>query len=356
MYDPNVARRVGVDPDHAAIETYGGMMEYLGTERHELLGPPGRYFSYSNEAFGLLGAVVERVSGRPFEAFLDNELLRPAGMCHTTFDTGVMRRFPEVTVLYSPDRTNPRDGLVASEEWWEDTCLRAAGGLRTNVDDLLRYLEIFLRDGRVGRERIVAARTVGRMLRPAIEIRPGQWYGYGIFVRPDYHGTPLGYHSGGLKGVSSEIVVLPHRGIGGVVLSNAEQVPAPRVVEGAINRLAQLPLTTPFVEIPPSVARPTSLREYGGWYGSGEGIWARVTPHRNHLRLDFKGIEVTMQGLRLRPIGHDRFVVRIGGETGYLPFLRDRDRRVWAAALGWRIVRKRELRDLRLARRGRLRW
>ncbi|MGI0156212.1 MAG: serine hydrolase domain-containing protein, partial [Thermoplasmata archaeon] len=65
-YDPRVARRVGVDPDHRPIDTYEQLMEHLRTTRYRLLGPPGRYFSYSNEAFGLLGAVIERLTGRTY--------------------------------------------------------------------------------------------------------------------------------------------------------------------------------------------------------------------------------------------------------------------------------------------------
>ena len=40
-YDPRVARRVGIDPDHPPIDTYEGLMEFLGTTRYRLLGPPG---------------------------------------------------------------------------------------------------------------------------------------------------------------------------------------------------------------------------------------------------------------------------------------------------------------------------
>jgi CubicO group peptidase (beta-lactamase class C family) len=358
-YDPKVARRVGIDPDHSPIDTYEGILEYLATTPYRLLGPPGAQFSYSNEAFGLLGAVIERASGRPYERFVEDEILRPAGMHSSTFDTGIMFRLPEVTTLYSPNWTHPKQGWSASQEWWEDTCLRAAGALRTNIEDLFRYLEIYLRNGRVGRERIVSPDSLAAMLRPAVEIQPGLSYGYGIAVRPDYHGHLLAFHSGGLKGVSSMFAVVPELGLGGAVLANADSVPSERLLEGAMNQRLGLPLGTPFIPVPPrSPPLPSqrSLREYAGWYCSGEGIWTKVTSRRGHLRLDYRGIEVTTRGLKLVPLGADRFRVRVGGSTGHVEFVRNPAGRVWALKTGWRLVRRRDLRELPRARRGRMVW
>ncbi len=355
-YDPRVARRVGVDPDHAPIDTYEGLLDYLGTERYRWLGPPGAQFSYSNEGFGLLGAVVERASGRTYESFLEEELFRPAGFSHTTFDTGIMFRSPEVTKLYSPDWTHPGRPLVASDEWWEDTCLRAAGAIRTNVEDLLRYLEIYLDGGRVGGERIVSAKSVAAMLTPRVEISPGLSYGYGIAVRPDFHGHRLAFHDGGLKGVSSQFAVLPDAKVGGCVLANSDMAPVDRVLQEGITGLLGLPRTARFVDLPPAGPRPASLAEYAGWYCSGEGIWVRVTPRRGHLRFDFQGIEVTAKGLKLRPHGGDGFVLRRGGRSAWVPFVRDRAGRIDAVRQGWRIVRRRSPRELPLARRGRMVW
>jgi CubicO group peptidase (beta-lactamase class C family) len=355
-YDPKVARKVGVDPDHPPIDTYEGLMNYLATERYRLLGPPGRFFSYSNEGFGLLGAVVERASGRTYERFVEEEILRPAGMHRTTFDTGIMFRYPEVTTLYSPNWKRGKGPLVASQEWWEDTCLRAAGALRTNVDDLLAYLEVYLHAGKVGRERVVSPESVNAMLRPRIEIQPGLSYGYGITVRPDYHGTLLAFHGGGLKGVSSLFAVLPHAGIAGTVLANADQVPSGLALQGGVNQLLGLPMRTPFVDVPPPGPKPASLAEYGGWYCSGEGIWIEVTPRRDHLRFDFRGIELTKRGLRLRPHGNDGFVVRTRGETDWLRFERTAAGRLWAVHQGWRVVRRRDPRTLARARKGRMVW
>jgi len=355
-YDPRVARRVGIDPDHAPIDTYEQLLRYLSAERYALLGPPGQVFSYCNEGFGLLGAIVERASGRSYESFVEEELLRPAGMTSTTFDTGVLFRRPEVTTLYSPRWTGRRHPLEPSEEWWEDACLRAAGSLRTNVADLLRYLEIFLRNGRVDRERVVAARSVAEMLRPRVAVGRSISYGYGIAVRPDYHGTLLAFHPGGLKGVSSYVAAVPRRRVAGAALTNAEGAPAGAMLSAAVNLALGLPMRTPFEETPRPLARPVPTRPYEGWYCSGEGIWALVRARRGGLRLDFRGIEDVARNIPLRPAGNDEFVLRQPGKPVVVRFARGGSGKVDSVFLDWRVVRRRRPSELPLAARGTMVW
>ena len=355
-YDPRVARHVGVNPDHDPIDTYEQLMRYLSEENYSLLGPPGRFFSYSNEGFGLLGAIVERTSGRTFECFLEQEVLRPAGMTSTSFDTGILRRQPEVTTLYSPKWTGRRHSLVPSEEWWEDTCMRSAGALRTNVVDLLQYLQIFLTGGRVGRERVVSAKSVAAMLRPRIPVDRGRFYGYGVSVRPDYHGTLLVAHSGGLKGVSSLFAVAPRRGVAGAVLSNADGAPVRRWLGAAVNLALGLPLTTPFEEMPRASRVPSPTHPYAGWFCSGEGIWVQVRARKDHLRADFRGIERIGKNLRLRAAGNDEFVLDDHGGKEAVRFLRDSSGRVVSVFLGWRVVRRRRPSELGRAASGQMVW
>ncbi|MGC2288411.1 MAG: serine hydrolase domain-containing protein [Thermoplasmata archaeon] len=355
--DPRVSRKVGIDPEHAPIDTYAQMMEYLRTTRYRRLGPPGRYFSYSNEAFSLLGAVIERASGRSYESFVEEEILRPAGMRSTTFDTGIMLRSPEVTTLYSPPLPPRKKGVVASQDWWEDTCQRAAGALRTNLEDLERYLEIYRTGGRVGRTAIVSPASIRAMTTPHMAVSPGVYYGYGLAVQPDFPGGPLVHHSGGLKGVSSFVAVLPKRGITTVGLCNLGGSMGSRLaIQAGINFLLRQPLDQPLSDIPPNPPKPSTFGEYAGYYCSGEGIWIRVRPVRTGLRLDFIGTEYTQKNERMLPNGHDEFIQGRRGRKGYLRFERDSTGRIWAAFVGWRLTRRRTVREMALARRERMVW
>ncbi|MFZ0830587.1 MAG: serine hydrolase domain-containing protein [Thermoplasmata archaeon] len=354
--DPRVSRRVGIDPDHPPIDTYDQLLEFLRTTRYELLGPPGRYFSYSNEAFGLLGAVIERVSGRTYESFLEEEILRPAGMPSTTFDTGIMLRSPEVTTLYSPPLPPRKRGWAASQDWWEDTCMRGAGALRSNLEDLERYLEIFRTGGRVDGKAIVQPTSVRAMMQPHMPYAPGTAYGYGLVVRPDAPGGPMISHTGGLKGVSSQIVVLPKQGITSAVLTNLDQAPSYLAAYAGLNFLTDRPLTFSWGEIPRNPTQPAPFSEYAGTYCSGEGIWFRVRPTRTGLRFDFIGVEIMEQNYRMVPNGKDEFIRGRRGSAGYARFERDAKGKVWAAFVGSRLTRRRALRELPLARHNRMVW
>src|SRR3712207_4471447 len=96
---------------------------------------PGERVDYSNAGYNLLGAVVERVTGRPFHEHLRVALLDPLGLKNTGFDDG---RTP-LAVGYSGDvaQRASNAGVVF-----------AAGGLYSTVDDLYRWTRA-LHGGRV---------------------------------------------------------------------------------------------------------------------------------------------------------------------------------------------------------------
>jgi CubicO group peptidase (beta-lactamase class C family) len=335
-------RRVGFDTEREPIERYDDLLEYLAHERYRVLGAPGEFFSYSNEGFGLLGAIVERVSGRSYESFVEDRILRPSGMRRTTFDSGVMFRQPEVATLYTSVKRGRGTRVVRSPLWHEMSCLRATGGLRSTLSDLLRYLEIFRTDGRAGRERILSAASVRAMLSPHVPASPGRFYGYGLYVVPDFPGGRVIYHSGGLKGVSSIFAVLPEAGITGAALSNLDGAPSHLALTAAIDRELGLRLTTPFVRYVRRREPPRNLRRYAGEYRSGEGIWLRVRPGRRDLRVDFTGIEITNRNKRAVPVGPDSFVFGRRGDEFYLRFFSEGPRAApYAVQAGSRVVRRR---------------
>lgn len=356
-FRPRVARRAGVDPTHAPVETVGELLEFLATARYRPVAPVGAQFSYSNEGFALLGAVIERITGRPFEVFIEEEILGPAQMANTSFDPGVLARQADRTTLYSPNFAlrSKSHRPVASSEWWETTCFRAAGGLRSNVEDLLRYLEIFRTEGRVGSERILERRSVRTMVTPYIEAFPGEWYGYGLRVSGGTPGERIVSHEGGLKGVASAMAAHLGKGLTSVALSNQDEPGTRVLVSAGINSRLGRPLSAPF-ELPPRVRQDPPLSDFSGDYGCGEGWWARVRSARAGLRLDFDGIEITVKGLNLRRWGGDLFVASMAGQRRFVGFLRRPDGRVSALRVGWRVVRRRAPGEREKARTGRIVW
>lgn len=134
------------------------------------LGPlaatPGSRFDYNNADYFLLGRIVERISGRSFEAALAERILRPLRM-----DSSGMLRWDRIIPRLAPtyfhrDDTGTliNDLPVHPENWY------AAGGMYSTAGDLLAFA-----DGLFG-GRLLKSATLERMLKPGLDD-----YGYGLW-------------------------------------------------------------------------------------------------------------------------------------------------------------------------------
>ena len=207
-----------------------------------LLGDPGEVFSYSNDAFCLLGDIVERISGRPFDAFVEEQIARPLGMTRTTFDLARVLADPDHSTLYERDEA----GAVLPSPLWETTARLLGGGmLKSTLADLRRYVRYLMapeRDGRATGGPAIDPELVRAMTGAHSWSGPGSTYGFGLTSQADYHGMTLVGHGGSLKGVSSHIGWVPELGLGGVVLSNLVDVPVDGVWVSGVNALTGLPV------------------------------------------------------------------------------------------------------------------
>ena len=98
-------------------------------------------FHYSNGAYVLLGLLIERVSGRPLEDFLRDEIFAPHGMHGTTLGP------PAANRAYGYDRDGSRwvrrDQSVTS-------ATRGDGGIYSSIDDLARWCASLRDDATLG--------------------------------------------------------------------------------------------------------------------------------------------------------------------------------------------------------------
>jgi CubicO group peptidase (beta-lactamase class C family) len=109
----------------------------------EVVLPPDRGAKYSNLAYALLGEVIARLSGEPYEQYMERWIFAPLGMSASTFVPELAERGPLATG-YAPhpfeDRPEP-SGHTPSNG------IAAAAGLYTSVRDLARWLSFELRAG-----------------------------------------------------------------------------------------------------------------------------------------------------------------------------------------------------------------
>jgi CubicO group peptidase (beta-lactamase class C family) len=170
--------------------------------RVPLLFSPGRGWSYSS-GLDIAGRVIEAVSGKTLDRFLEDEIFRPLGMRDTSFRIRPDVR-SRVATVYTP-RTNGgiqplgSDGLLAMFEP-DARFLWGSGGLLSTPDDFLRFGQMLLNAGALDTVRVLQPATVAIMTSNTLppEMTPVSYssladstygFGLGVAVRVDTAGA-----------------------------------------------------------------------------------------------------------------------------------------------------------------------
>lgn len=166
--------------------------------------PPGSAFEYSNYGFVLLGAVVEKVSGKSYYAYLEEHIFRPAGMAATHYPD-----IEHLSGIASGYTQGDRGELVASTSQLPWRGSPAGGGVST-VEDQVRFVNA-LKAG------ILIPLP---LLNEAIK-QQTEWYGYG-FVSSGPEEFPHWGHGGGAAGNSAALSIYPSNDMTMACLSNRD--------------------------------------------------------------------------------------------------------------------------------------
>ncbi|MET3289819.1 UNVERIFIED_CONTAM: CubicO group peptidase (beta-lactamase class C family) [Brevibacillus sp. OAP136] len=319
MLDDPAAIEVEYDiHSHESIDTYADLLDYIASVDFELLGPPGTELSYNNDAYGLLGLVIERVSGQPYELYVKKHILEPAGMKHSVFLVEELGDYADLATCYANRVTDGAHEVYAAPIWWDAPAMRAAGFLKASVRDMLKYTEIFRTDGLVGKERILSAKSVEQMISPHVKLNTNQYYGYGLIIHPNYHGIRLIEHTGGIKGVAAQMFITKETGITAVILNNTMSAPLGNMLSGLVCSLQSLPVDTPPYSYPDYDIRVDHLPEYVGQYKTHAGIGMSVEVEEGKLVLTMSKAKIPLQAVE-----KDGFALNVNGNSNVLRFTRD---------------------------------
>lgn len=222
-----------------------------------LVSIPGEESTYSNLGFGILGGIIERVSGRRYADYMREDVFIPLGMTRTSVGIGpglndfVATRYGE-------------DGLPLARY---ETDTPAAAAVYASAHDLARFgmfhLKAHLRD----QKSILTDASLDEMHRRSSLMGDDSGYGVG-FAISDMNGHRVISHSGGQQGTSSHLVLLPERKLVVAVLCNTRSKLLPRVVDSVLAEL--LPDWHGFTQDqwapPPPFVTPREL--LGTWLGT----------------------------------------------------------------------------------------
>ena len=130
--------------------------QYLKTHIPRRIYPPGTVPAYSNYGAALAGYIVERVSGKPFNDYVDENIFKPLGMTRSTFAQPLP---PALSGLMSSGYNAASDG---SKEF-EIVNVPPAGSLSSTATDLARFITAHLQDGQFGDVHILKPETARLM-------------------------------------------------------------------------------------------------------------------------------------------------------------------------------------------------
>jgi D-alanyl-D-alanine carboxypeptidase len=278
---------------------------------------PGTSWAYNNSGYVLVGAIIEAITGRPWHELLRERLLRPLGMSHTghALDPDLAGRVVR-GYSYDGDRVVPARPMSMTQA-------HAAGGLVSNVDDLLVWNRA-LHEGKVLGPQSYAAMITPRG--PAAE--PGVRYGFGL-VSSTVRGQPMLRHGGTLPGFKVELVYVPGPDITVVVLENDDAKGTGDDDEALARRLAALALGDPYPPVRAVPVPATVLAAAEGVYRFDGGVTrvlrvvdGQLTARRGHGALAV-----------LTPIASDDFL----GVDGFDRLRLERDGQ--GAIVGLRVFR-----------------
>jgi CubicO group peptidase (beta-lactamase class C family) len=197
-------------------------------------GKPGKEYRYLNEGFVLLGQIVTKASGKPWEKFLKDEVLTPLKMYRTFIQKADVDADKDVATPYTirGTRVSPTPMPYGSS---------AAGGLMSNVVDLTNYLMMFIDGGEFEGRRFLGKDTLEKMETPYAK-RPakydsGEFYGYALVIHPDFHGHKVVSHGGSVDVFTSSMGYVRDLKSGVVLLTNGSGYSVTTLAMCAVSQL-----------------------------------------------------------------------------------------------------------------------
>jgi CubicO group peptidase (beta-lactamase class C family) len=180
---------------------------YLKDHPRPMLFEPGKVPGYSNYGAALAGYIVQRVSGEPFDTYVDRHIFQPLGMRHSTFAQPLPKGFPG---------TLSKGYRTASEppSPFEMVITAPAGSLTSTAADMARFMLAHLQGGSLDGRQILSPATTKLMHSPTGTADPG----FSVMAHGFFHGTQNGRtvigHGGDTIVYHTDMNLLPDEGVG----------------------------------------------------------------------------------------------------------------------------------------------
>ncbi|PHV14706.1 methicillin resistance protein FmtA [Janthinobacterium sp. BJB303] len=180
---------------------------------------PGSRYAYSNMGYGLLGMVIEKVTGQPYERYLDAQLLQPLGMADSTFGF----------VSQTGAHADPRLAMGYFEHGAAQPAvpqyLRPAAQFTTTAADMGKLAQFLMGDGKLQGAQFIDLALMGALSEPAgtdaAQAGLATGHGLALAVR-DRHNVVGACHPGTAVGFRAMLCIYPEQDSGFFVAFNTD--------------------------------------------------------------------------------------------------------------------------------------
>ncbi len=258
----------------ATAESLGPIGKYLAGNLPKRIYAPGEVPAYSNYGATLAGYIVQRVSGEPFNAYVERHIFQPLGMARSTF----------VQPLPSALAVDMSKGYVRASQPpkpFEFINVGPAGALSATGEDMARFMTAFLQAGQYGGARILAPQTVQDMWVQQTQFDPPIPALALGFYHEDRNGRRIVGHEGDTTPFHSDLHLMPDDHVGLFISLNSlgkEGAAGPirqAFLRGFLNRYFPVPPT----DAPTAATAQAHARLMAGHY------WFSRRSDSNFLRI-----------------------------------------------------------------------
>jgi CubicO group peptidase (beta-lactamase class C family) len=319
-----------------ALSRYVGKLDTLAQQT-----PPGESWAYNNAGFCLAGALIERVTGQPFERVMRERVFEPLGLSRSFYFAHEAIAYP-VAVGHT-QKTPGGDEHEVARRYPLPRAVNPAGGVIATVNDLLTFAAFHM-DGGVTRDgkRLLSEKTTRAMWEPQIKAANfAEAYAIGWETRV-IDGVRLIGHGGSTNGFNARLTMIPARRYAIAILTNSGRGSAmyEEVIESRLAERFGLHESKPQAITLPAEA----LARFAGVYRQPDGrVTLTATDSGLRREMTFRDVlndkEETYPPEDLRPISETEFIIVTPGEneSERIDFLLDGEGRPRFLRMGGRL-------------------
>ncbi|CAN5471220.1 serine hydrolase [soil metagenome] len=185
-------------------------------------------FIYQNIFYIAAGEVIKKISGKPWEVYIQEKIFTPLGMT---------RAVPSRKFIKDDNQTKPHfkiENVIKVIPYTKDDAVGPAGSVWASIDDMSKWVVCMLDSSKYSGGRLLKKETWAEMFKPQTivtdsefyptsQITKPNWKTYGLgWFQHDYKGKKLNFHTGSLNGLTAINAQIQGENVGFYIFENLD--------------------------------------------------------------------------------------------------------------------------------------